>query len=259
MLHSTLETTRLNRRIQAYLRGHAMRMPDHERFGPFLAGFDPGDDNPYRNYAVPDDDAIPTGDQIAQLIAGFARRKRKPRLEYIAESAPDVEAALLTQGFIPERRYPIMIATVRQLRPADVAGVVIEVSRDDSDIVAAADVGALAYGNDAANFDALRRLTADKGILMIARDVATRRVVGLGMATPQYDRVTEIAGIGVLHSHRGRGIAGALTSSLTSAALREGAEIAWLTPGHDGAERAYARAGFVRASEQLHISKPVAF
>jgi hypothetical protein len=70
----------LNRRIQAYLRAYARRMIDHEQIGPFLAGFDAGSDNPYRNYAVPDDGAAPAADEIDAFLAAFARRGRIPRL-----------------------------------------------------------------------------------------------------------------------------------------------------------------------------------
>lgn len=80
-------------------------------------------------------------------------------------------------------------------------------------------------------------------------------VVGAGMATPAHEGVSEVAGIGVRMNYRRRGIAGALTACATREAFARGIDLAWLTPGHDEAERIYARAGFVRASEQLHISK----
>jgi predicted GNAT family acetyltransferase len=67
--------------------------------------------------------------------------------------------------------------------------------------------------------------------------------------------VSEVAGIGVRVAYRRRGIAGALTSCLAREAFACGIELIWLTPGSDDAERIYARAGFVRASEQLHISR----
>jgi hypothetical protein len=92
----------LDSRIQAYLRAHALRMADHERNGPFLSAFDEVSDNPYRNYAVPDDDARASADDIAALEAAFIRRRRKPRLEYIAAAAPAVEAALSARGFAVE-------------------------------------------------------------------------------------------------------------------------------------------------------------
>src|ERR1700733_6957954 len=97
------ERTELNRRIQNYLRATIARSESHLRIGPFLAGFDAGDDNLYRNYAVPDADAQPSAADIEALIAAFEERSRRPRLEYIADTAPEVEQALLAAGFAVEK------------------------------------------------------------------------------------------------------------------------------------------------------------
>ncbi len=55
-------------------------------------------DNLFLNYAIPDDGAEPTNDEIGALIAAFANRRRRPRLEYVTPS-PGVERALATAGF----------------------------------------------------------------------------------------------------------------------------------------------------------------
>ncbi len=245
----------LDSRIQAYLRAHAMRMADHERNGPFVSAFDGTSGNPYRNYAVPDDGARPSVGDVAALEAAFIRRRRKPRLEYIAAAAPEVESALLRRGFATEKRYPILTCVAAMVR--DIPGFDVLEARADEDIVAAAEALSEAYGNDAPYPDPLRRLIEQGGLLAIVRDGGT--VAGAGMATPQHEGVTEIAGIGVRDRFRRRGIAGAVTSFLTRMAFARGATLAWLTPGSDGAERVYERAGFRRASEQLHISKEVNF
>lgn len=252
-MHS--ERTELNRRIQNYLRATIARSESHLRIGPFLAGFDAGTDNLYRNYAVPDADAQPGASDIAALNAAFRERKRRPRLEYITDTAPAVEAALLADGFEIEKRYPILVCTSGMLRDVQVGGIEIGLASNDQDIVAAADVGAEAY-NEAVYPDPLRHLVTQGGLLAIVRDPATGLAVGAGMATPAHESVSEVAGIGVRVAYRRRGIAGVLTSFLAREAFARGIELAWLTPGSDDAERIYARAGFERASEQLHISKP---
>jgi ribosomal protein S18 acetylase RimI-like enzyme len=249
------ERIELNRRIQNYLRATIARSENHLRVGPFLAGFDAGSDNPYRNYAVPDDGARPSTAEVEALCAAFAERSRRPRLEYIAETAPEVEKALLTAGFAAEKRYHILVCTPDLLRNADVAGIEISLASNDRDIVDAADVGAEAY-DDEVYPDPLRGLVAQGGVLAIARDPANGLAVGAGVATPAHEGVGEVAGIGVRVAYRRRGIAGALTASVTREAFARGINLTWLTPGSDDAERIYARAGFVRASEQLHISKP---
>lgn len=246
--------TELNRHIQAYLRAFALRMEGHERIGPFLAGFDAGSDNPYRNYAVPDDGAAPTAEEIDAFVAAFVRRGRIPRLEYVAEAAPDVEPALTAKGFAPEGRLPLLVCVPGMAREIHVDDVHIAITQSEGDIVAAAEVGADAYGGETYP-DPLRRLVEQGGVLVLARDRKTGVAVGAGMATPAHEGTSEVAGIGVRSAFRNRGIAGALTSAITREAFARGVSLAWMVPGHDVAGRVYARAGFGRASEQLHISR----
>jgi ribosomal protein S18 acetylase RimI-like enzyme len=207
---------------------------------------------------VPDDGAEPGEAEIDALVAAFARRMLRPRLEYIAAAAPSVEPALVAAGFEAEQRLPIMIC--RHVGSIEIAvdGIRFAVATDDGEIIQAAEVGASAYGNDAPYPEPLRRLVAQGGVLAVAHDCASPAIVGAGMATPHHDGVTEIAGIGVLAAFRGREIAGALTSLLTREAFARGASLAWLTPGSDDARNVYARAGFSCVSEQLHISKNAA-
>jgi GNAT superfamily N-acetyltransferase len=69
------------------------------------------------------------------------------------------------------------------------------------------------------------------------------------------DDMTEVAGIGVREPFRRRGIAGALTAAATRQGLAEGALLAVLSPGHEGAARVYERAGFADASRIIHMRK----
>ncbi len=55
-------------KIQGYLRALFARREDAERVGPFLAGYDAHSDNPYRNYAIPDDEAEPSSGDVMALI-----------------------------------------------------------------------------------------------------------------------------------------------------------------------------------------------
>ena len=81
------------------------------------------------------------------------------------------------------------------------------------------------------------------------------RIIGAGAARPLHKGVAEIAGIGVVSDHRGRGAGAAVTALLARESISRGADFVWLSPGSAEAERIYVRAGFVCASEQLHISK----
>lgn len=245
----------LNKRIQADLRAYAHIVGEHARITCFVVSFDPVSDDPFLNYAIPDDDAEPDEADIDALIAAFAQRRRKPRLEYVPAAAPLVERAMIKAGFVVEGRLPIMICGPGDPIAAPVAGIAVELPERDDDIVEAAQVQARAFGDETSHPDRLRRLIAAGGLLAIARLHGTDRIVGVGAARPLHDGVTEIAGIGVLSEHRRRGIAGALTVKLASECVGRGAGTIWLTPGVPEAESIYARAGFVCASVQLHISK----
>jgi GNAT superfamily N-acetyltransferase len=252
MTGNHFDPVRLGARIQSYLRAHALRRADHERAGPFIAGFSLQDANPYLNYAVPEDFARPGGADIDRLVAVFERRKRKPRLEYIAHAAPEVEPALLAAGFVAENRFPLLACLPAMPVAITLDDVTIETAATDADIRDAVDIGAEAYDVPHSP-EPLRRLIERGGVLMLARSGHT--AIAAGMATPAHGGVTEVAGIGVRPAWQRRGIAAALTSAITCEAFARGAELAWLTPGHEAAESAYRRAGFVRATEQLHISR----
>src|SRR6266536_4932948 len=98
----------LESKIQDALRHHAPRGRDTEKIGPFLATFTRDTDNPYLNYAIPDEGGSPSPDDVGGLVAAYRARERKPRLEYIPRIAPAVEPALLAAGFEVESRTPLM-------------------------------------------------------------------------------------------------------------------------------------------------------
>jgi GNAT superfamily N-acetyltransferase len=230
----------LDQQLQQYLRGAASRDRDVERVGPFLATFDPHSTVPYLSYAIPDDGARPT------------------------LAAPHVEAALIAGGFTVDARLPVMVCdagAAADLAPGE--GLAIAVPVTDEDLRAMRAAQQAAFGDltegqaeDTGELARQRARLADGGLALLARDLRTGAVVGGGVATVPGDGVTEVAGIGVLESHRRRGIAGAITAGLARAAHAAGTTTVWLTPGGDGAHRVYARAGFTDTTTQLHLSRP---
>jgi ribosomal protein S18 acetylase RimI-like enzyme len=263
-LHVPSGALALDLQLQKYLRRAAAREREVERVGPFTATFDPGNDNPYLNYAIPDDGARPTADDVTALAAAYRRRRLVPRLEYLPTAAPAVEAALLAGGFVVEARLPGMTCApgaVVDLVPS--GAIAIAVPETDADWRGVSAAQHTAFGDDAqpASAEEIARQhgrLAAGGFALLARDETTGQVVAGGVATVPGDGVTEIAGIGVLESHRRRGIAGAITAGLARAAFAAGLTTVWLTPGDDGAHRVYARAGFADTTVILHVSAPAA-
>jgi predicted GNAT family acetyltransferase len=249
------------RRISAYQVALALRSPLTRRVGPFYARFDAGNPNPFGNYAIPEPGAMPSAADVAALVRMYTERERKPRLEYIAASAPAVEPALLTAGFVAEDRPALMACPQGAERPfLPPQGIILVWPSSDNDLLAAIAVQREAFGEPtpAAPGDvAIMRASMERGaIVVLARDELTGEAAGAGVCTLIESGVTEVAGIGVRPSFRRRGIASAVTARLTADSFNRGATIAWLTPGDGDAQRIYARAGFQPIGEMLMISLP---
>jgi GNAT superfamily N-acetyltransferase len=247
--------------IQSHIRFAAALWRETERIGPFLATFTESSDNPYLNYAVPDDGAVPTAEDVAALIAAFERRSRKPRLEYLPSVAPAVEPALLAGGFRVEGRLPLMLCTPETAREVVVPpGIELLVPAEDVDFAGVVSVAKEAYDDDLSppsetEVAGRKRLLAGGGCVVLGRDEQTREPAGSGICDVARDGVTELAAVAVRAAFRRRGIAAAVTSRLVREAFAAGVKVVWLTPEHDQAERIYSRAGFVTGSEVLHISR----
>lgn len=257
---SVLKPSDTQARIQAYLRVAAARGRDTEQVGPFLATFTRRTDNPFLNYAIPDDGADPTDLEAAALTAAFERHGRRPRLEYAAALAPAVEPVLVRAGFVAEARMPLMTCTPGAERPQPVpAGIEMILPHSDAELLGMVAAQNEAYGDmqptpeDAAR---LRASLAAGTIAVLARDAETKEAAGAGVCTGPQNGLTEVAAIGVRPAFRRRGIAGALATRLTREAFSAGVTLAFLMAAHEVEERIYARAGFTPAGEILHISHP---
>jgi predicted GNAT family acetyltransferase len=250
----------LDRQLQQYVRTVATRDRDVERIGPFTATFDPRSTNPYSNYAYPDDGARPTAADVATLVAAYRRHGRLPRLEFLPGVAPDVEAALLAGGFVLEARLAVMTCvadTIVELAPPADVDIATPITDDDVRGMRMAQHGAFGVEEPEVDDEEVARQHASMAagtLAFLARDQDRGAIVGGGVATVPAEGVTEIAGIGVIASHRRRGVAGAITSALARAAIDAGQTTVWLTPGNAGAHRVYARAGFRDTSVMLHMS-----
>jgi ribosomal protein S18 acetylase RimI-like enzyme len=230
-----------------------------EQVGPFLATFSADSTSPFFNYAIPDDGARPSPSDVDALSGAYRRRDLLPRVEFLVDTAPAAEHALLAAGWSVERRIPVMLCppgSAVALPPP--AGIELVVPGTDDEIR-----GLLLSQYEA--FGEPHEVTADEiastrerlragGFAVLARDAATGEPAGGGVAEAIVDGTTEVAGIGVRPAFRRRGIAAALTAFLTAAVHGAGARTAFLTPAGVPEQRLYARAGYSPAGEMLHLS-----
>jgi len=239
----------LDTQIQAYLRVLAGRRREVTQAGPFLTAFDGHSDSLYRNYAILDEGARPTPEEMRALIAAFTDRERTPRLEYLPAVAPAVE-----------ERLPLMTIAEDGLRDLPLpTGIVFGPPDSPAELLATATAQNIAYGGGGATeHDSARlRATIEAGGLVIrALDRATGAVAGAGLYTAPIAGVTEIAAVGVLPAYRRRGIGGALCVHLAREAFVAGIALPFLMAAGEAEERMYARAGFATISRVLFISRP---
>ncbi|HYZ27779.1 MAG TPA: GNAT family N-acetyltransferase [Thermoleophilaceae bacterium] len=231
--------------LQAFLRASAAAGRDAVRIEPFEAYFDRTDEMKYLNYAVPDDGANPSLEAIESLRVAFRARSRLPRLEWIAEAAPAVAAALAGAGMSEELATPLMACTHSELRVPDVDAEIARVSAGDT--LEAHNVQRVAFGQEPVEEASERELRT-----VLAR--IDGRVVAAAGWTAVVGGVSEIVGVATAAPFRGRGLAGALTAAAAEAAFLDGAELCVLSPGDETAQRVYARAGFRRVATMLHWS-----
>jgi predicted GNAT family acetyltransferase len=214
--------------------------------GPFTLYRSRASDHPYLNYAVPAE-RVAEWDGIDALRETFAARGLQPRLEFVAERAPGLEEALAAAGFELQARIPLMTCPVEDVREVPAPeGVVIARVLGGPDVRPLMEVQAAAFGEGPPSDAAVE---SDWGRSLFAppdgvpAGAASRSAIAEG--------VSEIGAVGVLERFRRRGIAAALTAAAAAEAFAEGAQLCFLTPGDEGAERVYARAGFARAGTTM--------
>jgi GNAT superfamily N-acetyltransferase len=233
--------------------------PDAHRVGSFLVSLDEHDTGLFRNYAVPDDDATPSRAEVDQLIQFFLDHGRTPRLEYLPGLATAVEPALLTAGFVPERRLPVMTCPLSELAPPPaLVGIEVRLTATGEDLRQVAEAQNEAYGQAGTTEHDVARLRATVergGLVGLALDNCTGQGVGGGLCGPPHAGVSELAAVGVRAAYRGRGIATALTVLLTRSCPDRGITAPFLTPAGEREERIYRAAGYRPVAEMLHISR----
>jgi hypothetical protein len=184
----------------------------------------------------------------------FAAEGRWVSAELIEEANPGLADALAANGMTIVSRPPLLVVEpVDLVLPEFPEGVTASVvtSADEQ-----ADVDAIAA-------DAYEMDLGDKPFQPDPADGASVvvRLDGVPVATAVWtavaDGVTEVAGVGTLHSHRRRGLGAIATAYATQQSFElGGATLAWLTPGDDGADRIYRRLGYAPKATAVHLGDP---
>lgn len=248
-------------RVGRALRAAAVAGKDVVTAGPFLVALHPTSDRFWGSVAVPSDgidpDAVNAG-AVAAVRGAFAARGRVPRFEFVPALAPGLDDRLVALGFVVEHRVPLLGCPPERLAEVAVpAGVTLErlgAGSDPAVVRLALETAASAFA-DAGEVTAedVARVTTDTPprVLVLAR--RDREAVGAGVALAPQDGITELAGIGVAPTARGRGVGTALTREIARAAFDAGATFATLSPGDDGAQRIYERCGFRALTEMVFL------
>jgi RimJ/RimL family protein N-acetyltransferase len=253
-------------RIQAQLRYSARMNYNAVAVPPFTLFFNPDDDSPYANYAIPD---APVGGDLraplAELRTTFAAWQRRPRFEFIDAYAPALPAALQANGFVAEPPTYLMLCTPTTFRPAPgVPGLTVALLPADAPVHELQELLSVlrqAFGAPppapvtAAEAAQHRQRYAGLQTFVARLD---GRIVAAGSLTQPYAGLTELAGVGTLEAYRGRGVAAAVCAEAVAAAFAQGLDLAFLTAGDERAGRVYARVGFQLAGAGLAYSDPAA-
>lgn len=159
-------------------------------------------------------------------------------------------------GLAWEGREPVMTRRLMVLDPADLAptpvppGVTIRAAGPaDLDVVSRVDADAFGDDPGANRAWMAPQLGAEGWTVLLAEAAGTPvgsavAVLSDGLA----GRCGYVGGVGVLESHRGRGIGAALSSAAAAVGVDAGAGLVHLSPDTDAAARLYARLGFTETA-----------
>ncbi|MFZ4240286.1 GNAT family N-acetyltransferase [Streptomyces murinus] len=241
--------------VQSFAVAHLLRRPAACRVGGFVVGFDPTTTSPYVNYATPVPGAEPTDADVADLIAAFRTRGLLPRLEFAPDSAPAVEPALRRAGFTTEAVHEYLVCTPATLTVPG-ARVRVEAPVTDEDYVAIDTALSEAFGGEWApspeGAARLRRTEEGGGAVRFVR-AEDGSCAGGALCSAPAEGTAELAGVGTLPGHRGRGIAAAVTAALAETLFARGARTVWLEYSGAGSRRVYERVGFRPGGTRMYL------
>ncbi|MDX2972444.1 GNAT family N-acetyltransferase [Kribbella solani] len=183
----------------------------------------------------------------------FAAEGRWVSAELVDEANPGLAQALEANGMTIVSQLPLLVVEPAELVVPESSGVTVKVVASAADQKVANAVSAAAYEMDDADFTFKPDPVDGGAVLVYADDVPVATAAWTAIA----DGVTEVAGVGTIHSHRRRGYGALATAYATQQAFTlAGATLAWLTPGDDGADRVYRRLGYAPKATAVHLGDP---
>jgi ribosomal protein S18 acetylase RimI-like enzyme len=254
--------TTVDTNVQSFAVANLRRRPVVVETAIFVAGFDPTTTSPFINYATPVPGAEPTGQDVSALIEAFRERGLKPRLEFAPDTAPTVEPALRAAGFSVEEVHEYLVctpATFAMPHTADgsVPGTLVEIPSTDEDYAAIDAALSEAFAGEFASSPEgaarLRRLQESGGAVRFVR-VDDGTCAGAASCSAPAEGTTELAGVGTRPAHRRRGIAAAVTATVTEAMFAQGARSVWLEYSGDGSRRIYESLGYQPRGTRLYMA-----
>ncbi|WP_448317341.1 GNAT family N-acetyltransferase [Streptomyces sp. CO7] len=250
----------MDNQVQSFAVANLRRRPEVVETGGFVAGFMPGTDSPYLNYATPLPGAEPTGRDVASLTGLFRERGLLPRLEFAPQAAPAVEPALRAAGFGTEAVHEYLVCTPGTLVLPTAAGSprvetpATEEEFAQLDAALAEAFGGL-FGSSKEGADRLRNTELQGGAVRFVREPGAGVLGGASCSAPA-EGTAELSGVGTRPAFRGRGVAAAVTAAVAEAMFGRGAGSVWLEYSGEGSRRVYERAGFHPQGTRLYLSLP---
>ena len=191
---------------------------------------------------------------LETIRKAFAAEGRWLSVELIEEANPGLAEVLAANGMTIVSRPPLLVVEPADLNVIDLpAGITAAVVTSPEEQALADEVAADAY--EAEGMASPFKPDPTDGAAVLIRQAGVP--VATAAWTAVADGVTEVVGVGTLHSHRRQGLGAIATAYATQQSFDlGGATLAWLTPGDEGADRIYRRIGYIPKATAVHLGDP---
>lgn len=196
-----------------------------------------------------------TRQDTQDLTEHFQINSRVPRFEFFKNLWPHCLQVLVESGYVVEKEMPIMVLLKRDFKSVKTAHLARAPNDDEFRAMECVQSRAFGMPEPADDAQSWAEVGIRTGRTLAAVAVVNEQVAGAGYAVGTSE-IKEIAGIATDQPFRRQGVATAIISNLLERFFAANGEIAWFTPGDDGAELVYAKLGFKTMGTQVCISIP---